>query len=83
MSWDYRLIRHHYLGPNDEDLCYLSIHEVYYEDDGETPRACSAEPAELSLDVEDSDAATASKMMTALLKMQEAIGRPILDEGDF
>lgn len=84
MSWNYRLVRHHYLDQNDDVVSFLAVHEVYYEDDGTTPRAYSEEPVKLEQDVTDGDEdAAIMAITTAIDTIRDAVTRPILDEEDF
>jgi hypothetical protein len=64
MPWNYRIIRR-----IDDTGTYYGIHEVYYHEDGR-PRRCSTFPSQVcSLDVSGT-----------LLKMQQALSRPVLVE---
>lgn len=70
MSWNYRVIKHEKL-----DGSWFSIHEVYYDDDG-NPWACTEDPASPFGETEEELRAGAAMMMKAFEK-------PVLNYSSF
>ncbi len=76
MSWNYRVVRQ-----SKGDERWLSICEVYYQDDKVTPRAYGDGGAPFSN--EGNDEMDIRSLGWTLDKMREALSKPILDEKDF
>lgn len=71
MTWNYRILRHE----NGD----LSLHEVYYFDDGR-PRAYTADPISFFSDAEHGPGEIVTSLERALRDAKE---RPVLDVSDF
>lgn len=69
MGWNYRVIRHH--DPNNDEPDYLSIHEVYYDDEGR-PERVTEQPT-------GAGAETVEGLREVFGLMRQALDKPILD----
>lgn len=74
MSWNYRVVR--YSDTCEESGSFFLIEEVYYDDDGVTPRSHTVEGAAVG-------SGTLDELSGVLDVMREALDKPVLDDGNW